>query len=691
MAKKKRTATKKKAVVRKKVTDRTRATTKKKASRKKTAKKTSKKKASQRKTARKQATGTPATKKKPAKKKAATQKTTKRTTPEKKATTKKQTDPAKSTDDTILTRVDAPAAGIETGVAGVERSEPPDEATLATSQAATPLGAHSARPQPPADEGHVQPADAPQTDSKDSVPAEPDPTTTGVISYLESTDVLRSRIDPDTGRNVVQLYHDYLSRAVLEAERRADRWPTVAREAQHQFTEAGTSLFRRWRALLSPWQQIRLLIERLRPGTSFTYGGLKNFALFSLLRFTPHVVVMVSLLLGWQEWDRRELAKAKQEEARQQEAIDRRDRDEARRILLVVAGDTNLPTSDEYSELERLADRPPGVRLAVIDLLLESEDYARSLRNRYKHVLHAVIGLDVTTRDRVRDGLLKHGKEPGDKPLLIRTTIAELGVELSITNDRDLNKLILKSYVAALKETTDSRALSALADALGALGEKLDAKSATAGAEQIVTAMQVTTNVRTLSFLLSVLGGLGEKLDAKSATAVAEQIVTAMQATASSTALSYLEPALGALGETLDAKSATAVAEQIVTAMQATTDIFVLRALADALGGLGEKLDTKSATAGAEQFVAAMQATTNSDALSSLWDALGALAGKLDDDNLLSILKSVVCVGETRKIILDTVKERAKGEADVDVWMAVKWAEAQGVDVDAVSRWPLAP
>jgi hypothetical protein len=34
---------------------------------------------------------------------------------------------------------------------------------------------------------------------------------------------LRNRIDPDTGRHVYQLYHDYLSRAVLEAERRANR------------------------------------------------------------------------------------------------------------------------------------------------------------------------------------------------------------------------------------------------------------------------------------------------------------------------------------------------------------------------------------------------------------------------------------------------------------------------------------
>jgi len=81
------------------------------------------------------------------------------------------------------------------------------------------------------------------------------------------------------------------------------------------------------------WQRLRLLIERLGPRTSFTYGSLKHFAMFSLLRFTPYVLVMEGLLPGWQEWNRWELVRVSQEEARLQKEQEQRDQDEARRIL----------------------------------------------------------------------------------------------------------------------------------------------------------------------------------------------------------------------------------------------------------------------------------------------------------------------------------------------------------------------
>jgi len=107
-----------------------------------------------------------------------------------------------------------------------------------------------------------QPENAPvEVTPEPQLPEQPatNPNVTSVTKYLEREGILRTRVDPDTGQSVVQLYHDYLSRAVVEAERRADRWPTVIRDAQQQFDEAGSSVPRRWRALLSPWQQVRIL------------------------------------------------------------------------------------------------------------------------------------------------------------------------------------------------------------------------------------------------------------------------------------------------------------------------------------------------------------------------------------------------------------------------------------------------
>lgn len=182
------------------------------------------------------------------------------------------------------------------------------------------------------------------------------------------------------------------------------------------------------------------------------------------------------------------------------------------------------------------------------------------------------------------------------------------------------------------------------------------------------------------------LGTLGEKLGARSA--AAEQIVATMQETNEFRALSSLGHALGAMGEQLDATSAAA--EQIVAVMKETTDYRALCSLALALGTLGEQLDATSAVA--EQIVAAMKETPEFDELSDVgFAALGALGGKLKNRDLVAVLKSVVCVGEVQNVILRVIKNRAGWETDGNLWMAVKWAEEQGVDVNAVPRWPLAP
>jgi len=533
----------------------------------------------------------------------------------------------------------APAETIKTSrVAGVERSEPPE---LERPEDAS-LGAHSVRPQPPVTE--PQPAPAKESNTAEAPPqataAKPSSTVSSVVSYLEREGVLRSRIDLDTDQPVVQLYHDYLSRAVAEAERRADRWPTVLREAQQQFDEAGSSLLRRWRAMLPPWQQLRLLIERLRPSINFKYGPDKKFATFSLLRFVPHLIVLLSFLLGWQEWERHEQHL--------------RDRATAKDLMTIIAGSDDYPTIDDFKALEDLADSSEGVRLAVIDQMLENEVIARSLEKRYDYIAHAVVGLDVAMRDRIRDRLVERGKEPSDIPAAICVATARLGIALSIPENTDLNQLIAESFVAAMKETTEPYTLSTLGRALGALGDQLDATSAAAGAELIVALIKETTN----PFELSSLGS-----------------------------------ALGALDDQLDATSAAAGAELIVAAMKETTDPTALSSLGRALGSLGEHLDATSASAGAEQIVAAMKETTDRSALSPLSRALASLAKRLEPRDVVGLLKSVVCVGETRKRVFNAITERPdwESESDGNLWTIVKWAEGQGVDVEKTPRWPLAP
>lgn len=547
------------------------------------------------------------------------------------------------------------------GVAGVERSEPPE-------QSKEELGAHSIRPQPL--EAEQQPVPASRTETKPNhvAPATPEtPVATAVsdvVDYLEREGVLRSGIDPDSGRNVVQLYHDYLSRAVIEAERRADRWPTVLRDARKQFGKAGSSLIRRWRALLSPWQQLRLLVERLRPGVSFSYGRHKNFAACSLFRFLPYVVVLVVFLLTWQY---------------------QHDHSEARRIVTDILGKDGRPSPEEYEALESLADSPKGVRLAFIDQTLENEAVAKSLQYRYAYVLHAVVGLDEAMRDQVRDRLLDYGTDASDNSTFTNIAIAKLGVALSITDDDDLNRVIGASYVAEMQKNTDTDTLSSLCRALGSLGDNLDATAA--AADRIVAVIQETTDTDTLSSLFRALSSLGDNLDATSAAPATKQILAAMKEITYADRLPHLGRALGSLCAGLDATSAAPAAKQILADMKETDDD--THTLDSQGHSLGDRLDANSAAAGAEQILAAMKETTDTHAL----DSQGHVLGSLDTRGLMSVLKSTVCVGETRTFVLAAIKQRAGWPIDGDIWMAVAWAKEEGVDVmdeKAVPRWPLA-
>lgn len=788
MAKKKQAAKKKKAAVRKKATKK-KAAVKKKAAGKKAASVTNpkrRKKATKKKAAKKAAADTPeqptpsrdktkttvkpgatSAGKSSAKKKATTTKTKKKVTAKKKSTSPKKAPAKKKTAATTRPKKSATAATKKNATASkrkkaakkktTTRKKSSDDRKAVSADDSTTveraisddprqmrlfaLDEFQSEPEPPPavspvskpepssepEEAPVVPSDleSAQTVSVEAVqqaeaskPPAADPKVGTLVTYLEREGVLRTRVDPDTGQSVVQLYHDYLSRAVVEAERRADYWPTVIRDAQQQFDEAGSSFRRRWRAMLSPWQQIRLLIERLRTNSNFIYGPQRQLAAYSLCRFVPHLVVMLALVLGWNAW-----------EAENQRRLDRA---EARKIMALVGGTTDYPSLEEYQQLERLADSSAAVRLAFIDQLLETEENARSLKNRYAYVLHAVVGLDVMMRDRVQQRLLVTGKEASELPFQTRWAIAELATALRIEDnqieDNALDELVAAQLIAAMKETTDFHVASFLERALGSRGDKLDAASSKTGAELIISAMKETTDLRVATSLGRALGSLCDNLDAASAKTVAELIVVTMKEETFFRVLFSLESALGSLDQKLDADSAKTVAKLILSAMKEETDFLALSCLGSALGSLSEILDAASAKTGAELILIAMKEKTDIDSLSSLGRALGSLSKKLDaasaragteqilaatvktTDNvsmfsyqrppeslvsrletrdLLRVMKSVVCITEIQKELLAALNAKAGLSADGNLWEAVAWAKEQGIDINAVPRSPM--
>jgi hypothetical protein len=107
------------------------------------------------------------------------------------------------------------------------------------------------------------------------------------LEELERGEMVRSPSDPESGRTVYRLDHDYLIRGVSAAERRANRWHYLLEDRFNAFQNAGT-LRKKWKALLPVGTQCRLAWERMRG--RFLYGNRRGYVLMSLARFPTRIV-----------------------------------------------------------------------------------------------------------------------------------------------------------------------------------------------------------------------------------------------------------------------------------------------------------------------------------------------------------------------------------------------------------------
>ncbi len=125
------------------------------------------------------------------------------------------------------------------------------------------------------------------------------------LEFLEDREIVRQRIDPDTRGHVWLLDHDYLTNGILEADRRANVWPSLLQEKFRSFEDAGARYGRKWWALLSPVQQVGLFSQYLQG--RLRYGRFGFYALLSLTRWTPYLLLVFLCIFGWQ-WSGRTAA-----------------------------------------------------------------------------------------------------------------------------------------------------------------------------------------------------------------------------------------------------------------------------------------------------------------------------------------------------------------------------------------------
>ena len=180
------------------------------------------------------------------------------------------------------------------------------------------------------------------------------------LGFLEDREIVRQRLDPGTRGHVWLLDHDYLTNGILEADRRANVWPSLLQEKFRSYEDAGARYGRRWWALLSPLQQIGLFSQHLRG--RLRYGRYGSYALLSLARWAPYLLLVFLCIIGW-HWT---------EERRQAQ----RDHDEARALL------SALDTETEWDALWRLAASSDSVRFSFLEQALADPGDCRRIDSR---------------------------------------------------------------------------------------------------------------------------------------------------------------------------------------------------------------------------------------------------------------------------------------------------------------------
>ncbi|SDE73580.1 hypothetical protein SAMN05421720_1116 [Rhodospira trueperi] len=216
----------------------------------------------------------------------------------------------------------------------------------------------------------------------------------GVLESLEQREVLRQRAKDGPHCTQWQLDHDYLACAVLEADRRANRWTHRLEAGARALAAAKGPMSMtwraRWKALLPVGTQIAFLMDRLL--NRFRYGEFRGYARLSTLRVAPYVLTLAVMgTIGALQW--RQLEHDRIETAFQAS-------------IKAFTFDNDL-TDLEFQALRAIAAEDLGFHKHFAMQILTDRDHARAFVTAPEQFARALLGtspiMHTWTRDTIRD------------------------------------------------------------------------------------------------------------------------------------------------------------------------------------------------------------------------------------------------------------------------------------------------
>jgi hypothetical protein len=308
-----------------------------------------------------------------------------------------------------------------------------------------------------------------------------------VLDDLKKKEFLRSRTDPDTRGCVWLLDHDYLCRGVLEAERRADVWPTLLKRKAAAYKNAGRDAWARGQSQLKPNEQARLAWERFRG--RLRYGKDGGFAIRCLARsLVPYV--FIGLVLAVVSFGvRRESREARDGLTAHQIWSNITLMPEPVNLLVAETPrddpyHAKISPSDAVAPFWKLALSTNEIRFRVLDLVFQSRGdlnrlekeigwlngirrYAAEREAKAAFVFQAIVGVDKASRDRV----IKRARESYMRDELLASypatfeIINEFVASTAMITEKDLYRDLLIGWISNMN-LADRRRLSVITDGL---------------------------------------------------------------------------------------------------------------------------------------------------------------------------------------------------------------------------------
>jgi energy-coupling factor transporter ATP-binding protein EcfA2 len=439
------------------------------------------------------------------------------------------------------------------------------------------------------------------------------------VRQLEDDKLLRGIPGEQDEAETLLLFHDYLARGVREAYRQANRWTELLRERAQIFQES-VSWRQRWRALLSPVEQIRLLWERLRG--RFSFNDKRRFFGLSAVRWVP--VGLTLLVLGVGGW-----------------AADRSRKHEIAAQVMKAIGHSNPLSEEEAQELRYLRAAGYSAALEALHLACQDGPTAARASRRLEQLVSMAIGLDPTgmRSSQLAEELILPTLENAQVDPESVVFAADMASRLHLAPS--VAKQVAGSIVSRMATETNSPVLANLGEALGSLSAKLERQDVVPGAEILVTRMKTESAAGTLAHLGEALGSLSAKLERKEVVPAAEMLVSRMKTETDELFLPMFGAALGSLSAKLERNDVLPGAEILVSRMKTTANPLLRPQLARVLGSLSAKLELQDVVPAAE-ILAFLMKDQDISLLSFSGGAIGSFSSKLDRQDVVPLAESLV-------------------------------------------------